>query len=623
MEDLLNDLRYSGRIIRKNKAFSSLVVFVLALGIGATTSIFSIVHAVIIEPLPFRDPSRLLAVWDTYLPQFSKVGVSPPELQSWQTQRDLFQETAWYRYVPLDGNLAVPGSEPAAVHADFVSANLFSMLGTAPLLGRGLTSTEDPHSVLLSEHLWRSRFAANPNVAGTTVRFNEEQLTVVGVMPAAEQFPGWADLWLPKGPLLVDELTNPVRHTLGFLGRLRPSVSEKLAAARMASISKQLARQHPQTSTGWAIRVSGLQEDLTGDVRPALMLLLGAASFLLLIACANVASLLLSRGSGRAKEMAIRAAVGASSLRIIRQLLTESLALALLGGAFGWLLAKGALLIALPTRSHLDPVVTLFLFSVSLATGIFFGLAPAAQALRSDPQSVIKSGAVTGSGRTARSALVVFEFALTLMLVIGAGILARSFIHLIEVNPGFNPKGVLTVRLLAPPSRKPDQLFHRMQEKLLSLPGVQRIAAANALPLIADRANTSRFNVPGSPLVNPEALPAAQIRTASPDFFDAMQISLKAGRKFTGHDLNQPVCVINETMARHFWPERDPVGIKFINGPWGPNPTWTTVIGVVSDVKQFGLDSEPSFDIYYPNLAGQYLIVKTTGNGPSMGMGSL
>jgi predicted permease len=399
---------------------------------------------------------------------------------------------------------------------------------------------------------------------------------------------------------------------------MQRGVSEQQAAARFVTISRRLAGEHPKTSTGWGIRVAGLQADLTGDVRPALLLLLGAASFLLLIACANIASLLLSRAAGRAKEMAVRAAVGASAFRIARQLMTESLVLALLGGALGWVLAKGVLTAAGPTRSHLDAVVMLFLVGASLIVGVFFGLAPAAQAFRTDPQSVIKAGAVTGSGMTARSTLVVFEFALTLTLVIGAGILARSFLHLMQVNPGFDPKGVLTVRILAPSSAKPEALFHRLQEKLLSLPSVQRIAVTNALPLIASRANTSRFNVPGSPFINPDALPGAQIRTASPDYFDALNISLKAGRAFTEKDLNQPVVIVNETMAKRFWPGRDVVGVKFINGPWGPNPTWATIIGVVADVKQFGLDSGPSFDVYYPNLAGQYLIVKTKGDGRAL-----
>ncbi len=614
IEDFLQDSRYTLRIIRQNKRFSALVVLVLALGIGMNTAIFSIVHAVIITPLPFRKSSRLLSVWDTYLPQFSKVGISPAELEAWQKQKDLFQETAWYRYVSQDGALSATGLEPFAVHADFVSTNLFPTLGVSPLVGRSFSPVEDPQSVLIGEHLWRNRFAGDANVIGKTVHFNDRQLTVIGVMPAAAQFPEWADLWLPKGPLLGDELTNPVRHALGLLARLQSGVSEQQAANRMAALSRQLASKHPQTSTGWGIRVSSLQADLIENVRPSLLLLFGAASFLLLVACANVASLLLSRASARAKEMAVRVAVGASALRIVRQLVTESLLLALLGGACGLVVAKVALVFALPTHSHLEPVIVLFLVAISLLTGVFFGLVPATQALRTDPQSIIKSGSGTSSGTTARAALVVFELALTMMLVIGAGILTKSFISLMKVDPGFNPKDILTVRILAPPSQKPEMLFHRLQEKFLSLPGVQSIAATNALPLIADRANTSRFNVPGSPFINPDALPAAQIRTASPDYFHAMKISLKAGRAFTEHDLNQPVVIINQTMANRFWPRRNPVGIKFVNGPWGPNPTWASVVGVVADVKQFGLDSEPSFDLYYPSLAGRYLIVKTNGD---------
>jgi predicted permease len=613
-EDFAQDCHYALRTIRKNLAFSSLVVLVLALGIGANTAVFSIVHDVILKPLPFRNPSKLLAVWDTYLPQFSKVGISPVELQSWQAQHDLFEETAWYRYVPLDGNLAVSGREPIAVHADLISSNLFSLLGTAALIGRNFASAEPPQSAILSNHLWRSRFAANPAVIGKTVRFNDNQLTIVGVMPPQGQFPDWADLWLPNGPLLSDQLTNPVRHALGFVARMRPNVDEKQASARLFSIAQRLAKEHPKTSTGWGMRVSGLQNDLTGDVRPPLLLLLGAASLLLLIATANIASLLLARASARTREMAIRTAIGARPLRIIRQLLTESLVLALLGGACGWLFAKASLWIALPAHAHLEPGVILFLFLASLLTGFFFGLAPAIQALRTNPQSVIKSASVTSSGLTTRSVLVVFEFALTLTLVIGAGILTRSFVRLMHASPGFNSKGVLTLRLLVPPSRKPEPLFHRIQEKLLGLPAVQFVAVTNSLPLLADGATTSRFNVPGSSIINPDALPAAQIRTVSPDYFRAMQVSVQSGRVFSEHDLNDPVCVINQTMAKRFWPGRDPVGTKFITGPWGPNPTWSTIIGVVADVKQFGLASEPTVDIYYPGLGAQYLVMKTAAD---------
>jgi putative ABC transport system permease protein len=617
-DEFVQDSRYAFRVIWRNKTFSALILFVLALGIGVNTAIFNIVDAEIIKPLPFRDSSRLLTVWDTYLPQFSKIGVSPPELQIWQGQKDLFQETAWYRYVPQDDDLSIPGSEPIAVHADFVSANLFPMLGVSPLAGRKFSTAEDPWSALISERLWRSRFGGDPAAIGKTVRFNGQPLTIVGAMPAIGQFPDWADLWLPNGPLLGDELTNPVRHALGFVARLRSGVSQEQAASRLIVLAKQLAREHPKTSTGWGIRVSRLQDDLTQSVRPALLLLLCAASFLLLVGCANIASLLLSRASSRAKEIAVRGAVGAGSWRIARQLLTETLVLALLGGAAGLVVAKVALKLALPSHSQFEPVVILFLLTTSLATGIFFGLAPAIQSVRTDTQSIMKSGAMTSSGMTARSALVIIEIALTMMLVIGAGILAKSFLFLMNTDPGFNPKGVLTVRVLAPPSQKPELLFHLIREKLLSVASVENVAATNALPLIADRANTSRFHVPGSPLINPDALPGAQVRTASPDYFTAMQISLKAGRTFTERDLNQPVVIINETMAKRFWPRRDPVGLKFISGPWGPNPTWATIVGVVGNVKQFGLDSEPTFDVYYPSLAGQYLIIKTTGDPLSL-----
>jgi len=339
---------------------------------------------------------------------------------------------------------------------------------------------------------------------------------------------------------------------------------------------------------------------------------MSAALFLLLIACANISSLLLSRASARANEMAVRVAVGAAALRIVRQLVTESLLLGLLGGAIGLAITKVALLLVLPAPEQINAAVVMFLLCISLMTAVFFGLAPSIQALRTNPQSIIKAGMTTSSGATVRSALVVSELALTMMLVIGTGILAKSFVRLMRVDPGFNPAGILTVRVLAPPSQKPDILFHRLQQKLLSIPGVQNVAVTNALPLMADRANTSRFNVPGSSLINPDALPAAQIRTASPDYFNAMTIPLKAGRFFTEHDLNESVVIINETMARRFWPRRNPLGIKFINGPWGPNPNWATIVGVVADVKQFGLDSEPTFDTYYPSLGGQYLIIKTT-----------
>ncbi len=610
---ILQDCRYALRMIRKNARFSILLILVLALGIGANTAVFRVVHEMILKPLPFRDPSRLLVVWDTYLPQFAKVGVSPAELQAWQAQSDLFADSGWYRDVPQDGGLSLSGSDPVAVHADIVSASLFPMLGVAPAAGRAFRELEEPQSMLLSDRLWRREFEGDPGIVGKAVQFNGAAFTVVGIMPADGQFPDWADLWLPKGPLLGDEATNPVRHALGFVARLRPGSGEEQVRARLTGIAQQLASEHRSTSTGWGIRVSGLQDDLTGKVRPVLLTLLGAASLLMLIACANVASLLLARASGRTREMAIRVAVGANTSRIAQQLVTESLVLALAGGAGGWVVAKVSLMAAMPESASLDSAVLLYLWAATLLTGIVFGLAPMLQAMRTDPQTAMKSGAATGSGSAMRSGLVAVEFALTLTLAIGAGILARSFIRLMAVNPGFRPEGVVTARILAPPTRKPPELLQRMREKLMALPGVESVAEINALPLIADRALTSRFNVPGSPLIHPDALPAAQIRLASPNYFAAMGIAMRSGRAFTERDLGSDGVIVNETMARRFWPGRDPVGLRFITGPWSKQPAWSTIVGVAADVKQFGLDAEPSLDMYFPFVGAQFVVLKTRG----------
>ncbi len=614
LDDLAFDCRYTFRIIGRRRAFTALLIAILAVAVGANTAVFSLVRDVILKPLPFRDPARLLAVWDTYLPAFAKVGVSPAEFQSWQNQRDLFEQTAWYRYVPLDGTLSTGASAAVPAHAGFISDRLFPLLGARPLLGRALRPDEDPHSALISFRLWRGPLGGDPAVIGRTLRFNDQPLTIVGVMPPEAQFPAWADLWLPPGPAMGDELTNPVRHALGFLARLRPTVSPAQSVARLAAIAGRLASEHPKTSTGWGIRAAPLQDDLTGDMRPALLILLGAASLLLFIACANISSLLLARASARAAEIGIRSALGAGLPRIARQLATESLLLALFGGPLGWLLAKLALLNLVPEHARLDAPVLFLLGDVSLAAAVLFGLAPAIHVLRADPQTLLKSSASPGAGRATRSALVVLEFAVTLMLVVAGAILARGYAQLMRVNPGFRASGVLTVRLLASPSRPPESLFRRLEQELLPLPGVRAVAASNALPLIAERAHTSRFDVPGSPLINRDALPAAQIRLASPGYFDALEIPLLHGRVFTPADLNQPLVVINQTMAQRYWPGRNPVGVRFITGPWGLHPEWSTIIGVVADVKDFGLDSEPSLDIYHPSLSGQYLIIKTSGD---------
>ncbi len=616
------DVLYALRTMWRSPGFTAVAIATLALGIGANTAIFSLVRAVILKPLPFRDPARLIAVWDTYLPQFSKIGISPAEREAWQKQTDRFAGSAWYRYVPTDLTLALPGAEPAVVHAAIVSPALAPLLGVAPAIGHAFGASEPPNSVLLSRSIWLARFAADPAITGKTIRLNGQEYTVAGVLPRAGAFPEWAEMWLPPGPLMNDELTNPVRHSLGFVARLAPGVSETRAEATLRSIAARLAAEHPKTSTGWGMRVVGLQSDLTASVRPALLLLWGAVSLVLLIACGNVANLLLSRSSGRGREMALRTALGASAWRLSRQLVTESLLLAVAGGSLGLLLARAALRMApavVGDRVEPDWSVLLFLAAITAATGVIAGLAPAVQAMRADLNHVMKAGSLPGGASTrVRGALVVAEVALAMMVATGAGILTRSFLRLLNVDPGFQTHGAITMRISLPPSRDAAEWLHRVDARLRRLPGVEAVAVANDLPLVADRGSITRFAVPDSPLINRDALPGAQFRVVSPDYFRAMGIPLRSGRTFTERDLTGDAVIINETMARRFWPGRDPVGLKFITGPWGANPNYSTIAGVVGDVKQFGLDSEPSFDLYIPALFPRYVIVRTAGDAATL-----
>jgi putative ABC transport system permease protein len=611
----MSDLRFAVRTLRKSPGFTATAVLTLALGIGANTAIFGLVHAVILKPLPFREPARLIAIWDSYRPQFEKVGISPAELNAWQQESDLFSQSAWYRSVQQ--NLAVTGADGEAVevHADLVSASLFPLLGAAPALGLAFTESDPSNTVVLSDSLWRTRFAGDPEIAGKSIRMNGQEYAVAGVMPRDFAFPDWADLWIPKGPLMGDELTNPVRHALGFVARLRDGATLGGVAQRIGGLSHRLAAENPKTSHGWGMHAYGLQEDLTAKLRPALLMLLGAVTLVLLIACTNVANLLLSRAASRTKEMALRTALGAGAGRLIRQLLAESLLLSAMGGGLGLLIAKLSVARFSPVPAPLDSAVLWFLLAISLGTAALFGLIPALQAFAADPVTAIKSASVAGGGsRRMRGALVVAEFAFALILAVGAGTLVQSFVRLMHVDPGFDPHGVLSLRLSIPPSRDAASLFRRVDERLRTLPGVESVAASNLLPLIANRAYTSRFNVPGSPLIDANALPAAQLRSVTPDFFRAMRIPLRSGRAFTPKDYNAPVVIINETMARRFWPGRDAVGIQFITGPWGPKPEWSTIVGVVGDVKQFGLDSEPTLDMYFAAPVANTVVVRAAGN---------
>ena len=622
-------------MLRRSPLFTLTVVLTLALGIGANTAIFTVVNSVLLRPLPYRDPARLVAVWDTYQPTYPKLGVSPTEYDEWLRQTDIFEEVARYRYVSIGQETNLTGGrEPIRVQPTCVSSSFFTILGARPMLGRAFEAADDaPNAApiaLLSNRLWTEYFNGNPGILGAPIQLNGQAFTVVGVMPPDFRLPAWADLWLPQAQA-GDEISNPVRHAFGVIARLGPSASLHQARVRLDSIAQRMEREHPRTSKGFGVTISGLQQDLAGNLRPALLALLGAVTLVLLIACVNVANLMLSRAAARQREFAIRIALGAGRWRVVRQSLMESIQLSLAGGAAGLLLAYaglGALLrlappgLIDPSTVHIDATTLIFLFAVSLATGIVFGIAPALQASRQDPQEGLKEGGRTftrGSG-AGRSALVIAEFSLALLLLMGAGLLIHSFARLLQVNPGFEPANVLTLRIEPQVSvqnqdnaQKLKTLYERLELRLRSLPGVKAVAATNAPPLATDRNNVMRFAVPGSPLMRPDVFPTAHRHLITPDYFRTLGIALR-GRTYTARDLNQPYVIVNEAMARTFWPGQDAVGKRFITGPFGPNPTSSTIIGVAADIKQVGLDSDRTNDFYFLWYGPMYLMIQTAGD---------
>jgi len=625
-------------MFRRSPALSATIVLTLALGIGANTAIFSVVYSVLLQPLAVRDPARLVAIWDNYAGQ-PKLGVSPAEYERWRRQTDLFESTGIYRYVASGVNLT-GRFEPIRVRSTWASASLFVTLGVRPAIGRFFSANESAAPiVLLSYRLWRDQFRADPKIigspiqvsslAGSALSWNQQAFTVVGVFSSDFPLAPWADVWMPEGPA-NDETTNPVRHAFGVVARLKPGVGERQVSARLDTIGRELRRDHPSTSNGFGFVVTGLQEDLARNLRPAMLVLLGAVTLVLLIACVNVANLLLARSATRRHEMAVRIALGAGRWRIVRDSMGESLELALAGGAVGLLVAYIGLnsLLRLVPSGSIDPasvrlnLMTLgFLFAASLVTGLIFGIAPAFEAARQDPNTGLReSGRSVARGATAgRNALVIVEFALTFSLLLGAGLFLRSFAVLLKVDPGFQPEHVLTMRFTLPAqSYSGDQklrAFHdRLNSGLKALPGVTEVAAANALPLGSTRGNTIRFVVPGSPGMHGDLLPMAQNCLITPDYFRALGIPLIAGRTYEPRDVGQPYIIVNQTMARTFWPGENAVGKRFITGPWGANPSWSTVIGVVGDVKQFGLDSGSTNDFYALWYGGTYLLIRTSSD---------
>ncbi|HEU0173283.1 MAG TPA: ABC transporter permease [Blastocatellia bacterium] len=623
--DLCQDLRFGARMLAKQPGFTLIATLTLALGIGVNTAIFSVVDAVLLRPLPFREAERLMMLGTVDSRKGDGLSsVSYPNFVDLRAQSGSFERLAVFR----DRSFTLTGSgEPARLKGVVASADLFALLGVSPSLGRSFRPEEDNAGasvVILSHGLWRRRFNSDPQVIGRNITLDDRSLTVVGVAPAGFQFPiaaEPADLWTTIAHDATGNDPMTAQRGLAYLsviGRLKPGVSGAQAQAEMDGIARSLERQYPDDNAHHGARLAPALEQIVGDVRRPLLILFGAVGCVLLIACANVANLLLARATARRREIALRAALGASRGRVIRQLLTESVLLALAGSVCGWLLAWSCMesLLSLSPENiprlqdiRLDGRVFGFTLLVSLLTGAVFGLAPALQAAKTELTETLKEGGRSGEGARGarlRGALIIAEVAVALVLMAGAGLLLNSFWRLLQVNPGFDPRQTLTFRLSLPASKYSGSqavaFFERLQARLQNLPGVRGASVTFALPFGKGNIDTA-LDIEGRP-VAPGDRPHVECQSVLPDYFRTLGIRLIKGRDFNARDdLNaRRVAIINEALARRFFPNEDPIGKRIrpgITTEPGDAPT-REIIGVVSDVRYLSLTADVPPEIYMP-----------------------
>jgi predicted permease len=604
LERLRADLRFAARLLRRHPAFSAVTLTVLALGIGATTAMFSIVNTVLLRPLPFREPDRLVMLENTWLPRFPRFEASPLDYLSWKEELKSYSDIAAFRHLVF--NLS-EGDLPERIAGVRITANLPDLLGVSPILGRSFRADEDVPGrnqvVLLGHSLWRRRFAADPAVIGRVVHMNGVPFTVVGVMPPAFRFPRDAEIWMPMG-FTPEDLKSRDNHVLWGVGRLETNVTPQQALAEMDPV---MTRLHPFS---WRGRVVSFADYYVGEVRLTLAVLFGAAGCLLLIACVNVANLLLARGAVREREMSVRTSLGATRGRIVQQLLTETALLALLGGSLGLVLALGVVTLVRTwpllgihrlEETTLDPVALLFTMALSIGTGVLFGLSPALRLSRPDLQDALKAnGRVAGTAKRTRirNTLVIAEVALAVVLLVGAGLLLRSLWRLLDVPLGFNPQNVLAVSISLPRAvyREPFQQLQFAEALLDRLKGVAGIEAAGistAIPLTSVADAGIMFGGP------PRIGTTANYFRVTPAYLRLMQIPLIRGRLITEQDTatSPPVVLINETMARRFFPDEDPIGKQLdIAGP----TYMRKIVGIVGDIKQESLRTPTPPQVYEP-----------------------
>jgi len=640
MSTLLQDAKYGLRMLLRNSGFTAVAVLALALGIGANTAIFSVVDAVLLKRLPFRDPGRLMVLSEAKTDR-PHISVAYPNFFDWRQQNHVFTQMSSFQ--PRDFNLAGI-TEPENLGGGAVSSNLFQTLGVKPLLGRDFRPDEDNKGtqpvVILSYSLWQRRFGGDPNAVGKTLTLDAKTFTIVGVLPPQVNLYEECQLYTPLGVWMAEDgMTERGNHDdTTVVARLKSGLTQAQAQAEMDTIAQRLEQQYPETNTGYGVAMNPIRDQYVGDSGPPILVLFSAVGFVLLIACVNVANLLLARGAARQREIAIRSALGASRLRVVRQLLTEGAVLALASGALGTLVGawglKG-LLTLIPqdlnqgTPITINPWVLGFTAALSLLTVGIFGLVPALEVSKPDLNETLKeSGRSATSGlerRRLRSALAVSEIALALVLLASAGLLIKSFSRLLAVDPGFNPENVLTlqVNLRDPKYSKPDQVVafgQQSLEQIRALPGVRFAAIGNDLPL-TDSHSRSDITIEGQPTPAISQYPHPDFHDVSPDYFRAMGIAVMRGRSFTDSDTAQVphVALISESLARRFWPNGDAVGKRILQGHANPQKQWITIVGVVSDTKQYGLSAQTKWEVYLPFLQsppGDFRFVVRAASNP-------
>jgi predicted permease len=620
METLFQDLRFGFRMLVRKPGFSVVAVVIMALGIGANTAIFSLVRAVLLRPLPFRDPGRLVMVWeDASFIGFPHNTPAPANYNDWKMRNDVFEDMA-----ALDSssfNLTGDG-EPEKVQAYRVTAEFFTLLGVSPAIGRVFLPEEGKaeanKSAVISYKLWQSRYGGDPNLVGKDILLNGEKRTVVGVTPSNFQFlESDVGIWVPLA-MTPETVADRDDHYLQVIGRLKAGASLEQAQSNIKTIMAQIARDYHNDAGKLGAYVVPLSEELVGETRRPLVLLLVAVGFVLLIASANLANLLLSRAMGRSKEIAVRTALGAGRSRLVRQLLTESVVLSAAGGAAGVVVALWSFAflrqlippnLTLFTSLSVDPIVLLFTMGLSVMTGILFGLAPALQASKTDLNEALKQGggrtSLSAGNRKLQSAMVVGEIALAMVLLVGASLLIQTFARLRGQYAGIGSDRVLTVRTQLPDRKYKDPerrsaFYQQVLERVQSLPGVVSAGYTTAIPL-EWKGGTNTITIEGRP-TEPGVFYDANHRQISADYFRAMGVALRSGRYFSESDNGQSaqVTIVNETMAREFWPNEDAVGKRFKHGGADSNRPWMTIVGVVADVRQMGVDVPVKAEMYMP-----------------------